>query len=89
MKTIKESIIKIYNEVLVQMNIDTDTDESKESMARDSGLDSLGFVNLIIGIEEEFEINLDSVLIKLRQTKRLHEVIDIVSQVINNKDVNP
>ena len=85
MKDIKDTILQVYDNVIKEKEVTQNNAISQKGVGRESGLDSLSFVSLIVGIEEKLDINLDSVLIELRNTKTLSAVIDIVDGYIKTK----
>jgi acyl carrier protein len=88
MESIKDVIHKVYRNVLEETRMENDQGEGNVKVDRASGLNSLEFVNLIVGIEEELKLNLDPVLIDLRKTKRLSEVITIIENLSAEKNIN-
>lgn len=50
---------------------------------RDSGFDSVGFMQIIIQIEEEFSIELDSYLDEIILCDRIRDLVEIVEKVVN------
>lgn len=47
------------------------------------GIDSLGIVNLIFGIEEDLEIELDDCLAEIRNAHTVRELSEIIEKAYN------
>ncbi|WP_127530186.1 acyl carrier protein [Paenibacillus kobensis] len=81
MTNIEQAIMDCYKKVLEEsgLNIEPSMDVT---IGRDSGLDSLGLVNLMIEIEEMFDITLASVLVEIRQSHKLSELVPLIERAI-------
>lgn len=82
MKNIKEIVLKCHNELMEERGLKKDSDISL-TMTRENGIDSLGIVTLILELEEELDIELDSYIAEIRNSKTLSELIDIIRKVIS------
>lgn len=89
MKNYDEVVLECYAKVLVEMGKDIIPSLDVE-IGRESGLDSLGLVNLMFEIEEALDINLESVLIGIRQSHTLREIVVLVQEVVevSENDIN-
>lgn len=54
------------------------------TFGRDDAIDSLGIVEFILGVEEELGIELDGCLQKIRLSKTVGEVIQIIEEFCKN-----
>ena len=74
MKSVKEIVLEQHTQIMRENGID---DYSREDMevGASSGLDSLGIVDFIIGIEGELNIELDESLGEIRNSKTIKEII--------------
>lgn len=50
-------------------------------ISRDTGFDSLGLVTFVLILEEKLGIDLDNYLGKIRECKKLQDVIDLVDEI--------
>ena len=73
-------VLKIYNEVCSN---EKDTLDIK--LDRKNGINSLSIVNLILRLEDIFEICLDDVLPEIRSARTLNDISDIVESLISDK----
>jgi acyl carrier protein len=78
MANIEEIVLTCYQCVLDEIGLNI-TADIKNKVGKETGLDSLGFVNLILSIEEKLNKELDPVLIELRKCKNLEEIIKIIA----------
>lgn len=81
---VNDAIIKNFEQILDESGIEAVITEETE-LNRDMGIDSLGIVNLILGIEEELEIELDEYLLDVRNAKTIKELINIVERAYLKK----
>jgi acyl carrier protein len=74
---IADTVLDCYKEVLEDgpSNIEPSLDAVNGA---ESGLDSLGLVNLMILIEERLDITLESVLIDIRKSHKLSDIVKLV-----------
>ncbi|WP_419871391.1 phosphopantetheine-binding protein [Candidatus Pristimantibacillus sp. PTI5] len=81
MVNVEQIVLESYAKVLEEANLNF-----KPSLdvviGRDSGLDSLGLVNLMIEIEEALDITLESVLVEIRQSHKLNELVALVQRAL-------
>lgn len=85
MKEIEEVVLKCYKKVLEDngFNIEIDLDNK---ISEKYGLDSLNFVELVLSIEEELGIVMDSILAKIRKCKNIREMIETIADYKNNQN---
>lgn len=81
MKTVEENIIDIVKKITEKDEISLDT-----KLGRESGIDSLGIVTLIIEIEEMFKINCDDFIIQIRNAQDVKSLCEIVCIMIEQKN---
>lgn len=82
MDNIKEIIIKSYDKMLKESGFNV-TPSLDNPINSESGLDSLGFVNFILNLEDSLNISLDPILIDIRNSKDLNEIVQLVSEKYN------
>ena len=80
-----DAIIENLHQILNESGIDADITEETE-LSRDMGVDSLGIVNLILGIEEDLEIDLDDYLVEIRNAKSVSDLIEIVNKAYSEQN---
>ena len=72
-------VIKNFRQILDEFGVAVAiTDETE--LNRDMGIDSLGIVNLIVGIEEDLEIELDDYLAEIRNAHSVKELSVIIEK---------
>lgn len=81
MKSVKDIVLEQHTRVMRQNGINEDSREDME-VGPSCGLDSLGIVDFIIGIEEELNIELDESLSEIRKSKTIKEIIDIIEKCV-------
>jgi acyl carrier protein len=81
MKNIEEVVLDAYKAVLADQGNDT-VPSLDVVIGRNSGLDSLGLVNLMVEIEEALDITLESVLTEIRQAHKLTELVPLVQRAV-------
>ena len=81
MKTVRNIVLEQHTKIMKKNGVD---EESRENMrfGRDYGIDSLGIVELIVGIEEELGVELDECLADIRRCKTVGELIAIIDDYI-------
>lgn len=79
-----DAIIENLHQILNESGIDADITEETE-LSRDMGVDSLGIVNLILGIEEDLEIDLDDYLAEIRKAHTVRELSVIIEKACNQE----
>lgn len=83
-KKVIDAIIENFQQILNESGIDADITEETE-LSRDMGIDSLGIVNLILGIEEDLEIDLDDYLAEIRKAHTVKELSVIIEKACNQE----
>lgn len=81
MENVREIILKCYSRLMKEKNIEI-TPTTETMLSRDSGIDSLGIVTLILDIEEELGVELDSYLADIRKCKTLFEMMRIIENAV-------
>lgn len=79
MKDVEDTVIKCHQKILDDAGI-KEMSNLNMKMSRENGIDSLGMVLLILGIEEELGINLDQYLAEIRRACYLQELINIIKK---------
>lgn len=82
MKTIREVVLEQHTKVMKKNGINKESCEDM-SFGRTNSIDSLGIVELIVGIEEELGVELDGCLAFIRRCKSVGELIEIIENYIN------
>lgn len=72
-------VIKNFRQILDEFGVAVAITEETE-LNRDMGIDSLGIVNLIVGIEEDLEIELDDYLAEIRNAHSVKELSVIIEK---------
>lgn len=72
-------VIKNFRQILDKFGVATAITEETE-LNRDMGIDSLGIVNLIVGIEEDLKIELDDYLAEIRNAHSVKELSVIIEK---------
>lgn len=78
-QNVVDVIIKNFRQVTEETGIDVLINE-ETVLNRDAGIDSLGIVNLILGIEEDLEIELDDYLADIRNAHTVRELAEIIEK---------
>ena len=76
------TIVKNFQQILDESGIDA-VITNETVLSRDMGIDSLGIVNLIFGIEEDLEIELDDYLAEIRNAHTVRELSEIAEKAYN------
>lgn len=76
MNETEKKLISIYKDML-KNEPENEIDLNAE-ISRELGFDSLGMVNFVISIEDEFDIELDKYLAEIRKAPTLLEIARIV-----------
>ena len=72
-------VIKNFRQILDEFGVTTAITEETQ-LNRDMGIDSLGIVNLIVGIEEDLKIELDDYLAEIRNAHSVKELSVIIEK---------
>lgn len=81
MRNIKEIVLETYAEVLRDNNLDIEPNLDNK-LGRESGLDSLGIVDFIVGLEDKLDISLDKSLKDIRESNSIGEIVSIIEKNI-------
>ncbi|WP_135548516.1 phosphopantetheine-binding protein [Paenibacillus cymbidii] len=81
MGNVEQIVLNSYRKVLEDSGRDTNV-SLDVVIGRNTGLDSLGLVNLMVEIEEALDITLESVLIEIRQSIMLFELVPLVERAL-------
>ena len=81
MENLEKKVLEAYNEVIQMHNLEVKADINN-LITKENGFDSLTFVDFIIALEEKLDINLDSYIMKIRQSKVVKDIIDIISESV-------
>ncbi len=77
---IEKIVIESCQEVIREKNKDIQVDANTK-ISRDSGIDSLGIVSLVILLEEKLNIDLDDYLVEIRECEDVQGLIDVISKI--------
>ncbi|MFR2755389.1 MAG: acyl carrier protein [Eisenbergiella massiliensis] len=77
-KSIAEQILNVFKMVMKDDNFSTDFDEDITG-----GLDSIGFVTLVVELENEFDIEFDDEDFELSKMKSVNQITDLVIKYLN------
>lgn len=80
MKNIDEIILPCHTILLKEKGIDKVSNIGMD-ISRENGIDSLGIVTLILDIEDELGIELDTYLPDIRKSKTINELIEVIKNV--------
>ena len=83
MKDVKEIVLKQHTNLMNSRGVNKQSSEDM-TFGRDDAIDSLGIVEFILGVEEELGIELDGCLQKIRLSKTVGEVIQIIEEFCKN-----
>ncbi len=81
MKNVKDVVLQCHNALLKEKGINKISSPDMD-MTRENGIDSLGIVSLVLEIEEELGVELDSVLAMIRKSKKIAEFIEVIENAI-------
>lgn len=76
MSETEKKLIEIYRSI-AKGSIEHDINLDSE-ISRELGFDSLGMVNFVVEIEEEFDLELDKYLAAIRSARTLSDIVRIV-----------
>ena len=72
-------VLEAYKSVIEEAVKSVDNINLDIEVSRENGLDSLGFVEFIIVLEEKTGKKLDPVLSQIRKSKNLKEIVDVLN----------
>mgnify|MGYP004573813335 CR=1 FL=1 len=72
-------VLEAYKSVIEEAGKSVDNINLDIEVSRENGLDSLGFVEFIIVLEEKTGKKLDPVLSQIRKSKNLKEIVDVLN----------
>lgn len=80
----KETVIICCKEIIEKSkgNIEVDMDTV---ISRDTGIDSLGIVNLVLELEDKFGVELDNYLADIRKCETVRDLVDVMTGVIEKE----
>lgn len=76
----KEIVFQSFLEMIKEEGLDIVSTEDMD-INRETGFDSLGLVTFVLILEEKLGIDLDNYLGKIRECKKLQDVIDLVDEL--------
>lgn len=76
----KEIVFQSFLEMIKEEGLDIVSTEDMD-ISRETGFDSLGLVTFVLILEEKLGIDLDNYLGKIRECKKLQDVIDLVDEL--------
>lgn len=79
---IKESVIECI-ETIISETVSGIVIDENTIISRESGIDSLGIVSLVLELEDKFEIDLDNYLADIRSCKDVNSLIEVVTKAKN------
>lgn len=79
-KNVFEIICECYKNVLEEAGIQKEI-TSETPVMGENGLDSMDIVNLIIEMEEHFNLDLDQYLLEIRNAKDIAQLVKIVEEI--------
>ena len=83
MKDVKEIVLKQHTNLMNSRGVNKQSSEDM-TFARDVEIVSFGMVEFILCVEEELGIELDGCLQKIRLSKTVGEVIQIIEEFCKN-----
>lgn len=75
---LEEDILEICREAITQVSDNNKEITLQTEITTEEGIDSLALMNIIIALEEQFNIVLDDKLIEIRDAKRVLDLVNIV-----------
>ena len=75
---LEEDILEICREAITQVSDNNKEITLRTEITTEEGIDSLALMNIIIALEEQFNIVLDDKLIEIRDAKRVLDLVNIV-----------
>ena len=72
-------VLEAYKSVIEEAGKSVDNINLDIEVSRENGLDSLGFVEFIIVLEEKTGKKLDPVLSQIRKSKNLKEIVGVLN----------
>jgi acyl carrier protein len=72
-------VLDSYKEVLESNGLEI-TPDLNNKVGRESGLNSLGIVQFVIGIEERFGMNFDPILADIRKCSTVKDIADLIGK---------
>lgn len=82
MQKVEEIVLKCYKQVVEARGFEVEISLDNK-VSDEYGIDSLNFVELILNIEEELDVELDSILAKVRKSKTVRDIVFIINDYIN------
>lgn len=80
-----EEMLDICREAVRQVSEEDRILNMETELTAEGGIDSLAFMNIIIALEERFDIELDEELIKLKESKNIEDFVKQFQQILLNR----
>lgn len=80
MSDVKKIVYDALKEVFSESNVDMEPYDDLE-LNRESGIDSLGIVTLVVLLEEKLKINCDQYLANIRNCKRVIDLVNLMEKI--------
>ena len=77
-KSIEDQILYVFRTVMKDDNFSADFDEDITG-----GLDSIGFVTLVVELENKFDIEFDDEDFELSKMKSVNQITDLIIKYLN------
>lgn len=74
---------EIYD--VIKQNLSNSADVSDDTALMEIGIDSVGFITMIIALEEEFNIRFEDMQLVYDNYRTIGQLATVVQQVIENK----
>ena len=81
---IKNKVIELLRELLPDSDIDPDTLEYAD-LVDDFGMDSMIFISILVEIEASYDISIPDNMLLINNFRKVNDIIDIISNIINNQ----
>lgn len=75
-----KKIIKLCNQ-----NVDVNSIGNKTNLVEDLGFDSISIIQLVVELENEFDIEIDDKYLLIESLSPFYSLIDIINHSINNE----
>lgn len=75
-----KKIIKLCNQ-----NVDINSIGNKTNLVEDLGFDSISIIQLVVELENEFDIEIDDKYLLIESLSPFYSLIDIINHSINNE----
>lgn len=72
---------KVKSLLQSQLELEGENIENDESLQENYGLDSMGFIQLVVALEQEFHIEFDDEVLMIQNFDTINKIVELVQRV--------